>query len=35
MATAHFVLVSTNRADLKPVPIPEVLRAALQTHMEN
>jgi acyl-CoA thioester hydrolase len=35
MATAHFVLVSTNRADLKPVPIPEVLRAALQTYAEN
>ena len=29
MATAHFVLVSTNRADLKPVPIPEDLRVAL------
>jgi YbgC/YbaW family acyl-CoA thioester hydrolase len=35
MATAHFVLVSTNRADLKPVPIPEALRAALRTYAEN
>ena len=30
MATAHFVLVSTNRKGLKPVPIPELLRAALE-----
>ena len=32
MATAHFVLVSTNREDLKPVPIPEDLRAALEPY---
>src|SRR6266545_161058 len=25
MATAHFVLVSTNRIDLKPVPVPDEL----------
>src|SRR5215471_755284 len=30
MATAHFVLVSTNREDLKPLPVPEELRAALE-----
>src|ERR1043165_3048911 len=29
MATAHFVLVATNRANLKPLPVPEALRAAL------
>src|SRR3954469_4044546 len=29
MATAHFVLVSTNRVDLKPIPIPDNLREAL------
>ena len=29
MATAHFVLVSTNRIDLKPVSVPEELRSAL------
>jgi YbgC/YbaW family acyl-CoA thioester hydrolase len=31
-ATAHFVLVSTARKDLKPVPVPEELRRALQTY---
>ena len=34
MATAHFVLVSTNREDLKPIPIPNELRAALQPYTE-
>ena len=34
MATAHFVLVSTNRGDLKPLPLPEVLRAALQPYAD-
>ncbi len=34
MATAHFVLVSTNREDLKPVPLPEVLRQALAPYTE-
>ena len=29
MATAHFVLVSTDRANLKPVPLPEEMRNAL------
>jgi acyl-CoA thioesterase FadM len=33
MATAHFVLVSTNRTDLKPVPVPEELRSALQKYL--
>src|SRR6185295_12715306 len=34
MATAHFVLVSTKREDLKPVPIPEELRTALGPYTE-
>ena len=34
MATAHFVLVSTNRPDLKPVPIPDQLRSALRPYTE-
>jgi acyl-CoA thioester hydrolase len=34
MATAHFVLVSTNREDLKPIPIPEALRAALEPYQQ-
>ncbi len=29
MATAHFVLVSTDRVKLKPLPVPEELRRAL------
>jgi len=33
MATAHFVLVSTNRTDLKPVPVPEELRSALTKYL--
>jgi acyl-CoA thioester hydrolase len=32
MATAHFVLVATNRIGLTPVPIPESLRAALEAY---
>ena len=34
MATAHFVLVSTNRTELKPVPVPEQLRKALEPYLE-
>ena len=34
MATAHFVLVSTDRKDLKPVPLPEELRRALDPYTE-
>jgi len=33
MATAHFVLVSTNRTDLKPLPVPEELGRALAPHL--
>jgi len=33
MATAHFVLVSTNRIDLKPLPVPEELRHALEPYL--
>ena len=33
MATAHFVLVATNRVDLKPIPIPEALRQALAAYL--
>ena len=29
MATAHFVLVSTDRKNLKPLPVPDELRRAL------
>jgi len=32
MATAHFVLVSTDRENLTPVPLPEELRRALQPY---
>ena len=32
MATAHFVLVSTDRANLKPLPVPEELRRALEPY---
>ena len=35
MATAHFVLVSTNRVDLTPMPIPEGLRQALKPYTED
>lgn len=34
MATAHFVLVSTDRANLKPLPVPEELRRALEPFTE-
>lgn len=30
MATAHFVLVSTDRKNLRPLPVPEGLRRALE-----
>ena len=33
MATAHFVLVSTDRENLRPLPVPEVLRNALQPYL--
>jgi acyl-CoA thioester hydrolase len=32
MATAHFVLVSTNRKDLKPLPVPDELKRALEPY---
>lgn len=35
MATAHFVLVSTDRENLKPLPIPDELRRALETYLQN
>src|SRR5215831_10160871 len=34
IATAHFVLVATRREHLKPVPIPEQLRAALTPYLD-
>jgi acyl-CoA thioester hydrolase len=34
MATAHFVLVSTDRANLKPLPVPDALRRALEPFIE-
>ena len=34
MATAHFVLVSTNRNSLKPIPVPDQLRTALAPYRE-
>jgi acyl-CoA thioester hydrolase len=34
MATAHFILVSTRRDDLNPVPVPEELRRALEPYNE-
>jgi acyl-CoA thioesterase FadM len=34
MATAHFVLVSTDREDLKPLPVPDELRRALEPYTE-
>jgi acyl-CoA thioester hydrolase len=33
MATAHFVLVSTDRKDLKPLPVPDQLRRALEPYL--
>ena len=35
MATAHFVLVSTRRDDLRPVPVPDELRRALAPYTES
>jgi YbgC/YbaW family acyl-CoA thioester hydrolase len=35
MATAHFVLVSTDRENLKPVPVPDELRRALEAYLQN
>ena len=35
MATAHFVLVSTDRKDLKPLPVPDELRRALEPYLSN
>ena len=32
MATAHFVLVSTDRENLKPLPVPDDLRRALEPY---
>jgi YbgC/YbaW family acyl-CoA thioester hydrolase len=32
IATAHFVLVSTRRDNLEPIPVPEVLRSALEPY---
>jgi len=34
MATAHFVLVATDRENLKPLPVPEQLRRALGSYVE-
>ena len=35
MATAHFVLVSTDREDMKPIPVPEELCRALEAYLQN
>src|SRR5689334_3993302 len=35
MATAHFVLVSTDRENLKPLPVPEMLGAALDPYLNH
>ena len=35
MATAHFVLVSTDRENLKPLLIPDELRRALEPYLQN
>ena len=35
MATAHFVLVATDRANLKPIPVPDELRHALEAYSED
>ena len=35
MAAAHFVLVSTDRKDLKPLPVPDELRRALEPYASN
>jgi YbgC/YbaW family acyl-CoA thioester hydrolase len=34
MATAHFVLVATDRENLKPLPVPQELRQALAPYTE-
>jgi YbgC/YbaW family acyl-CoA thioester hydrolase len=33
MATAHFVLVATDRTNLKPIPVPDELRRALAAYL--
>lgn len=33
MATAHFVLVSTDRENLKPLPVPDLLRRGLEPYL--
>jgi len=33
MATAHFVLVSTDRENLRPLPVPDELRHALESYL--
>ena len=33
MATAHFVLVSTDRQGLKPLPVPDELKRALEPYL--
>ena len=35
MATAHFVLVSTDRENLKSLPVPEELRRALKPYLSD
>jgi len=35
MATAHFVLVSTDRENLRPLPVPQVLRRALEAYLSD
>ncbi|HXT63954.1 MAG TPA: thioesterase family protein [Pyrinomonadaceae bacterium] len=35
MATAHFVLVATDRENLKPLPVPEQMRQALEPYLSN
>jgi len=35
IATAHFVLVSTRRDTLEPVPVPDALRAALEPYEDH
>lgn len=35
MATAHFVLVSTDRQNLRPLPIPEALHVALDPYVDH
>jgi YbgC/YbaW family acyl-CoA thioester hydrolase len=35
MATAHFVLVSTDRKDLKPLPVPDQLRRGLAPYLSS